>query len=86
MKLSKLQSQVIKRLQEGWELGLMWSHIGYTRIKYHAWLQKNGLGKCGLVEDVDMRTFNSLRYKNLIKRIPGLSNVTQYILNNEGEL
>ena len=47
MKLSKSQYEVMKRLQEGWEMGVSWLAIGYTRIKTIVTLQKNGLGNGG---------------------------------------
>ena len=69
MKLSKLQTEVIKLIQEGWELGT------YRNFKLgiDISLQKNGLGRGGKAKRINANTFWSLVAKGLIEEVPNQS-------------
>lgn len=68
MRLSKTQLEVIRRLQEGWEMATSWIAIGYTRVKSTVTLQKNGLGKGGEVYyPSTISTVYALERKGLIE-------------------
>lgn len=62
MKLSKTQTEAIKLMRNGWELGISGSL--YNR----AWLQKGGCGKGGESKKLSFATFESLRRQGFIER------------------
>lgn len=67
MNLSEPQIEVIKRLQEGWEMSTSWTAIGYTKIRNNITLQKNGLGKGGeSFHDTRLSTVHALKRRGLI--------------------
>jgi len=61
MKVSKVQLDILQKMNEGWELGM---GRGYNPSH---WLQKNGLGRGGDTQNVKDNSFSSLYKKELIK-------------------
>lgn len=61
-KLTERQLHVVRRMCEGWELGL---EQGYRGSFW--WLQKNGLGKGGDCENVHASTAESLLKLGLVR-------------------
>ena len=69
MKLSKVQLEVMKRLQEGWAMRTGWVRDGFTKIQNTGSLQRNGHGKGGPSYDAfTSATVSSLKKKGLIKQ------------------
>lgn len=62
MKISKPQMKVLRLMADGWELGVS------SGITSRRWLQKNGLGRGGPVEDVRQDVFFALYKKGLLKK------------------
>lgn len=57
---TKAQLQVLRRLREGWALGLN------TTFHGKPWLQRDGLGKGGPTERVTHSTLNALHTQELV--------------------
>ena len=58
--LSPVQTEIIKLMGEGWELG------HYKQLHPHVTIQKNGLGRGGDTKTVSFKTFELLLNKNII--------------------
>jgi hypothetical protein len=63
MKLSKAQADVLKHLDEGWDLCVSSTFDGGV------WLQNGGCGKGGKTEKVNTKTFISLYNRGLIRKV-----------------
>lgn len=86
MKLSKVQYEVMKRLQEGWVMRTGWIAIGHTVVRNTTCLQKNGHGRGGeTFHDFTIATVNALKKKGLIK-IEGTAFVSDrnWVLTEKG--
>ncbi len=62
MKTSQKQIEILQLITNGWEIGID------TGPSPTTWIQKGGLGRGGESKQVHFNTFDSLRYKGLIKR------------------
>jgi hypothetical protein len=79
MKLSKTQSEVIKLMQEGWELGRFRSGSSY-------WVQKDGLGNDGKTRSVSQKTVLSLLNGHIIiSMIPRELGMVKFTLTEFGK-
>jgi len=63
MKLTDKQMDIIKKMDEGWELGF------YSGYDASVNLQKGGLGKGGESKPVNYNTFSALRNRELVTPI-----------------
>ena len=86
-KLTKLQQKVVDLMKAGWELGVSDHFTTTSRMERYCWLQKNGLGKGGLTEKVNMNTLQALISKGMIKLVPSdmLASNRIYKLTKEGK-
>ena len=62
MKLSKAQSEILRMMATGWELGLSMTMDGGF------WIQKGGLGRGGDSQNVHHGTAGALENRGLIER------------------
>jgi len=85
LKLSGLQMHVIRRMQEGWELGSGVYTIGHTRMVAKGVLQKDGLGHGHPMENVKWVTILSLLKRKLITPVSGFHGMTPYRLTEKGK-
>ena len=79
-KLSKVQNNVIKTMQSGWELGLSQRISG----EFSAWLQIK-VGHGGKCQNITMATFNSLKNKGLLIEVRKNYPTDVYHLSESGK-
>jgi hypothetical protein len=85
-KLSDLQKEVLKLLNEGWEGGIFLLTSGYTQVFYRVSLQKNGLGHGSPIMDFRVTVVKALRRKGLVEFYNShINDVTGFKLTLEGK-
>ncbi len=76
--LSEHQLDVLRKMQDGWELGL---NTGFTP---QAWLQQKGLGRGGETQKVKLNTLHGLEHRGLIQRVANIFPTQPFILTPTG--
>lgn len=78
-KLSQKQSEVIRLMREGWELG----HS--CKMEGRSWIQKGGIGKGGNFKNVNSNTFQAIYDRKLIVAIERSFPTHKYALTELGK-
>jgi len=79
-KPSAVQRLILRRMLDGWELGL------YGGLEAHVRIQQGGLGRGGQAETVHLNTFYSLHKNAWIEVAKDSYPVSPYRLTNLGRL